>query len=1528
MPTIKNSRQSSFPFLFSVVLLTIFSITFGTIHSLANLRNEQTTPENKFSLLKLPNKQIFSGFKITAPSNFSIDALLDENGTVQKSETVGNAAESIAAAFEPESAFVVNSTADAPDANTADTVCATAANVCTLRAAIEQANASASNDVITFAPDVKIITLTLGTEIVINNAGTLQINGSDTNVVTISANNLSRIFRTELATVTFKYLTLTTGKAPSGNLGGGAVYVNGGAATFDRVHISQSTAGNNATTESAPGGGVSFNGGIHIILNSTFSGNRAFQNGGAIYNNNGALTITDSTFSGNSGYYFGGAIYNSGNLTLRSVTISNNTVNTQCASPNSCTGSGGGIAQAAGALNIGNTIVAGNLSLRIGEAVPVGPPEIAFVSGTIVSVGGNLIGDSANDSINTQNPITYQSNDIRDTPPMLAPLGLYGGTTPTLALLQGSPAINAGTNSIAPTVDQRGAARIVGGIVDIGAFEANVAVSPSSLPNAVNGEFYSQTLTASESGNPGPFAFSLVGSALPAGLTLAANGTLSGTPTVVGTFTFTVKAVDTDGMAGLIQYTLVIGCSYAINPTSQSFTSSGGNGTVNVTTGNGCSWTAQSNVEWITVTAGATGSGNGTVAYTVAANTGVQRTGTIMIAGKMFTVTQASGCTYSLSPTAANLLSGDGTYTFTISSGSGCAYNAVSNSPFITITAGGSGTGSGTITYSVTANTGATRSGTITVGGQTFTVNQAAIPTLSINNVSSKEGDGGTTAFNFTVTLSGASNQTVTVSYATANGTATAPGDFRAAAGTVSFAPGETSKTITVIVNGDTMIEADETFTVTLSSAVNANIAGAQGVGTIQNDDAPADFDTSFDGDGIAVTAAAIYPGEGNTIATQSTGKIIVVGRCCNTSNDSFAAVRYNADGSLDTTFDGDGIFLLQVGPGFEIANAVAVQTDDKIVLVGRTENAFVAVRLNSDGSLDNGFDGDGIVTVDFGVSDSANAVVIQPDGKILIGGTTQPAANAPNDFALARLNPNGSLDASFDADGKVITAVRTGNSDFIKGLALQPDGKIIAVGYTQDSNGASGAIARYNSDGTLDASFGNKGILFDYARTLNSAAIQADGKIIALGVEDSGANSGFVLFRFLPDGTLDSSFDTDGKVSTSFLQSADAKSVLIQTDQKIVATGLTYVYTSNGLNLNLAVARYNPNGSLDASFDADGKLTVSLGAKLSFYGGAGALQTDGKIITVANSAATNSLYVARFKGNFVSLQCEYALSPLSQAFSSGGGTGSTTITTAFGCPWTARSNALWISFPGASSGTRTDTIVFSVAPNPGPARTGTFTAGGQTFTVTQAAAPILTIDSVTLSEGNSGTTAFNFTVSLSGPSSQTVTVYYAADDLTASSVTDYQFISDLISFAPGETSKIVTIFVNGDTKPEADETFKVSLYGSVNAAVGNSAGIGTILDDDTCTYSLSPAGVSVGATAISGNTITVTTQAGCAYTATSGNSWISVTTSGVLSGNSTVTYSVAANPGLARSGTISIAGRIFTIDQAGGKSRKRTRFL
>ena len=216
----------------------------------------------------------------------------------------------------------------------------------------------------------------------------------------------------------------------------------------------------------------------------------------------------------------------------------------------------------------------------------------------------------------------------------------------------------------------------------------------------------------------------------------------------------------------------------------------------------------------------------------------------------------------------------------------------------------------------------------------------------------------------------------------------------------------------------------------------------------------------------------------------------------------------------------------------------------------------------NANGSLDTSFDTEGKVTTALGsAGNGAQSVAIQSDGKIVVAGSSNDNDVSGDDFALARYNTDGSLDTSFDTDGKVTTAIGSSN-DRAYSVAIQSNGKIVVAG--NSSNGGFNtvfALARYNTDGSLDTSFDTDGkittAIGSATDTAYSVAIQSDGKIVAAGYSYNGSNNDFALARYNTDGSLDTSFDTDGKITTAIGLEADlAQSVAIQSDGKIVAAG------------------------------------------------------------------------------------------------------------------------------------------------------------------------------------------------------------------------------------------------------------------------------------------------------------------------------------------------------------------------------------
>ena len=371
---------------------------------------------------------------------------------------------------------------------------------------------------------------------------------------------------------------------------------------------------------------------------------------------------------------------------------------------------------------------------------------------------------------------------------------------------------------------------------------------------------------------------------------------------------------------------------------------------------------------------------------------------------------------------------------------------------------------------------------------------------------------------------------------------------------------------------------------------------------------APGDLDPTWDNDGIRVDSGF----SGNDVAIQSDGKVVVGSR--------FGAglTRYTASGTPDTSFGG--------GDGFQETNqpvdAIAIQSDGKIVAVGSVGfgTDFWVARYNPNGSPDTSFDGDGeaITDIGTGTSDGALGVVIQSGGRILAVGSSD------GDFALARYTSTGAPDNSFDSDGKQVSDLGAG-SEFAADVVVQSSGRIVVAG----GSGGDFALAGYTDAGALDSSFGAGGLRttdFGGFEAANSLALMSDGRIVALGHRDSDV---FALARYDVNGTLDPSCSGDGKLEEAFAAGFnDGRDVAVQFNDRIVAVGVQ--------GSNFAIARYEPaDCALDTTFGGgDGKVITP------FAQGNGAeavaiQPSDGKIVVSGSIAGEpGDQLVARYEGD------------------------------------------------------------------------------------------------------------------------------------------------------------------------------------------------------------------------------------------------------------------------------------------------------
>jgi uncharacterized delta-60 repeat protein len=390
----------------------------------------------------------------------------------------------------------------------------------------------------------------------------------------------------------------------------------------------------------------------------------------------------------------------------------------------------------------------------------------------------------------------------------------------------------------------------------------------------------------------------------------------------------------------------------------------------------------------------------------------------------------------------------------------------------------------------------------------------------------------------------------------------------------------------------------------------------------------PGDLDRGFGGDGTVTTD---FPGVARALVVQGR-KLVAAGLAFSSeTSDDFGLARYNSNGALDRSFGTGGKVTTNItGSGSpDEANALAQQADCYLVAAGRTIGPigvfdFALARYGPDGALDPSFGTGGTVTTDIaGTSDNARALVQQADGKLVAAGGTDAFATG-SDFALARYNPDGTLDPSFGTGGTVTTDIG-GYINEVNALIRLADGKLVAAGWALGPTGTFDfALARYNPDGTLDPSFGTSGAVTtdigggdDFARAL---VVQADGKLVAAGVDGSEFGTSVALARYHPDGTLDTTFGTGGMVTTG-LELAFA--LVVQADGKLVAAGVA--------GQDFGLARYNPNGTLDASFGTGGTVTTDFAGD-SDAAHALAVQPDGKLVAAGEAGPCCDFALARYR--------------------------------------------------------------------------------------------------------------------------------------------------------------------------------------------------------------------------------------------------------------------------------------------------------
>lgn len=361
--------------------------------------------------------------------------------------------------------------------------------------------------------------------------------------------------------------------------------------------------------------------------------------------------------------------------------------------------------------------------------------------------------------------------------------------------------------------------------------------------------------------------------------------------------------------------------------------------------------------------------------------------------------------------------------------------------------------------------------------------------------------------------------------------------------------------------------------------------------------------------------------GYANSVALQSDGKIITAGEYV---NGGCVLVRYNTNGTLDNSFGTAGIDSTM---SLSFFRSIIIQTDGKIIAAGKGGNGFAVARYNTNGILDNTFGTGGKVTTTMAGNDYVNAIALQTDGKIVaVGG-------ANGYFGIARYTSDGALDTTFGTGGKIILYIG-GYSGEAKSLAIQADGKIIVAGNANSKI----VVTRYDVNGVVDNTFGTAGVVFtnvtSYTDEGNAVVIQPDGKIVVAGDSYNGSKRSFTIVRYTANGILDNAFGTNGIDTTYYGDAAFANAIMLQPDGKIVIAG-----KSNYSGWGFTLVRYTTNGSLDNTFGTGGIVFTYSGATSGANGVV--MQSDGKIVVAGDyqGSFNHQVEVARYYSGVVGIE-------------------------------------------------------------------------------------------------------------------------------------------------------------------------------------------------------------------------------------------------------------------------------------------------
>jgi hypothetical protein len=694
-------------------------------------------------------------------------------------------------------------------------------------------------------------------------------------------------------------------------------------------------------------------------------------------------------------------------------------------------------------------------------------------------------------------------------------------------------------------------------------------------------------------------------------------------------------------------------------------------------------------------------------------------------------------------------------------------------------------------------------------------------PKISISDVTVNEGNVGTTNAVFTVTLSAACCSNVSINYATGDNTATlADNDYNATSGTLTFAPGQTSKMVTVTVNGDTKFEPTETFTVTLSNPTGVTLQKSVGVGTIFNDDVQPT---------VSVNDSSVVEGTGTGTTT-----LVFTPTLTNASSLPVTVTYTTADGTATQPADyglASGSVVIAPGTLSQVISVTVVRDN----LTEQNETFLLNFSAQNATVTDNQVIG----------------TIVDDDNPPIVKFLTQPSLPTGGSFAdIVSLG-------DFNGDTKPDIVVANNRSSNIGLLRGNGDGTFQpAVAIPTDSEPSSVTPADLDNDGDLDMVVSRFG--YSSAIGFNAMGVllnNGNGTFQPYMPLDIGRNTYVPIITDLNgDGNRDLIVpsNADGRVIVSLgngngtFQTPSSYSLPSQNPAKLVADD----YNGDG-KLDLAVGAANPNriyimlGNGNGTFQTPSQNYSVLAEPVNLQ--SGDLNGDGRADLIVGNGPPNGVFVLLGNGNgtftpvspstpspnnfdFIQV-ADYnsdGILDFSKVDYPGNGTikfyfgrGDGTFVFGFECP---------IGYSAARS------TVGDVNGDGKPDLVVT----GWTNVVTvllNSVLPTVSVSDVTVTEGNAGTTSAVFTVTLSAGCCTDVTVNYATTDNSATTAdNDYIAASGVLTFTPGQVSKTVTVTVNGDTKIEPTETFSITLSNPTNATLLKSVGVGTITDDDDTT--------------------------------------------------------------------------------------------